>query len=72
VFVDTVYMNVTVVVRVDTAYEGPNYLMCDDIEEYLRLEQHRSSVVQRVREEDMSIENRYYGEMITLQRVTVE
>jgi hypothetical protein len=67
-FVDTVYMNV---MRVDTAYEGPNYLMCDDIEEYLRFEQHHSSVVQRVREEDMSIENRYYGETITLQRVTV-
>ena len=68
-FVDTVYMNV---MRVDTAYEGQNYLMCDDIEEYLRIEQHRSSVVQRVREEDMSIENRYYGEAITLQRITVE
>ncbi len=68
-FVDTVYMNV---MQVDTAYEGPNYLMCDDIEEYLRFEQHRLSVVQRVREEDMSIENRYYGEMLSLQRVTVE
>jgi hypothetical protein len=51
-FIDTVYMNV---MRVDT----PNYLICDDIEEYLRFEQHRSSVVQQVREEDMSIENRY-------------
>ncbi len=69
-FVDTVYMNV---MQVDTAYEGPNYLMCDDIEEYLRFEQHRPPLlVQRVREEDMSVERRYYGEMISLQRVTVE
>jgi hypothetical protein len=60
-FVDTVYMNV---MRVDTAYEGPNYLMCDGIEEYLRFEQHRSSVVQRVREEDMSIENRDDGPVL--------
>lgn len=68
-FVDTIYMNV---MRVDTAYEGPNYLVCDDIEEYLRFEQHRSSVVQRIQEEELSVENRYYGEMISLQRVTVE
>jgi hypothetical protein len=70
-FVDAVYVNV---MRVDTSYEGPNYLMCDDIEEYstVRLEQHSSSVTQRVQEEDMSIEKRYYGEMISLQRITVE
>ncbi len=46
--------------------------MCDDIEEYLRFEQHRSSVAQQVQEEDMSVENWYYGEMISLQRITVE
>jgi hypothetical protein len=58
VFVDTVYMNV---MRINTEYEGLNYLVCDSIEEYWRFEQHRSCLVSRVNEEDMSIENQYYG-----------
>jgi hypothetical protein len=44
-FVDTVYMNV---MRINSEYEGPNYLVCDSIEEYLRFEQHRSCLVSRV------------------------
>jgi hypothetical protein len=35
------------VMRVDTS----NYLMCDNIEEYLRFEQHCLSVAQQVQEE---------------------
>jgi hypothetical protein len=66
VFVDTVYMNV---MRINTQYEGPNYLVCDSIEEYLRFEQHRSCLVARVKEEDMSIENRYYGETVCLNKM---
>jgi hypothetical protein len=52
-------------------YEGPNYLMCDGIEEYLRFEQHCSSVAQRVKEED-TIESKYYGEMISLNMIVIE
>ncbi len=63
VFVDTVYMNV---MRINTEYEGPNYLVCDSFK--LRFEQHRSCLVSRVNEEDMSIENRYYGETVCLNK----
>ncbi len=41
-FVDTVY---TDVLRIDTTYEGSNYLLCDSIEEHLRFEQHRSDLL---------------------------
>jgi hypothetical protein len=65
-FVDTVYMNV---MRINSEYEGPNYLVCDSIEEYLRFEQHRSCLVSRVNAEDISIENQYYGETVCLNRM---
>ncbi len=64
-FIDTVYMNV---MWINTEYEGLNYLVCDSIEEYLRFEQHRLCLVSRVNEEDMSIENLYYGETVCLNR----
>jgi hypothetical protein len=48
-FTDTVYMNV---MRINSDYEGPNYR--DSIEEYLRFEQHCSSVTQRIKEEDLA------------------
>ncbi len=66
VFVDTVYMNV---MHINTQYEGPNYLVCDSIEEYLRFEQHRSCLVSRVNEEDLSIENQYYGGTVCLNKM---
>jgi hypothetical protein len=52
-FVDSVYMNV---MRINSEYEGLNYLVCDSIEEYLRFEQHCLCLVSRVNEEDMSEE----------------
>jgi hypothetical protein len=64
-FVDTDYMNV---MHINTEYEGLNYLVCDGIEEYLRFEQHHSCLVSRVNEEDMSIENQYYGETVCLNK----
>jgi len=68
-YIDTVYMNV---MRIYSDYEGPNYLICDSIEEYLRFEHHRSNVAQRVKEEDLSIEHRYYGETIQLNRIVIQ
>ncbi len=65
-FVDTVYMNV---MQINTEHEGPNYLVCDSIEEYLRFEQHRSCLVSRVNEEVMNIKNQYYGETLCLNRM---
>jgi hypothetical protein len=68
VFVDTVYMNC---MRIYSDYDGPNYLVCDSIEEYIRFEQHRSNVAQRVQEEDLKVEKIYYGNIISLHRLSV-
>jgi hypothetical protein len=48
------YMNVMLI---NPEYEGPNYLVCDSIEKYLRFEQHCLCLVSTVNEEDMSIKN---------------
>jgi hypothetical protein len=68
-YIDVAYLNV---MRIDTHHEGPNYLMCDSIEEYLRFEQHRSYLAQRVTEEDLSVEARYYGNVVQLHRIVTE
>jgi hypothetical protein len=57
--------------RVDTCYDGPNYLVCGSIEEYVRYEQHRSNVTQQVLDEDMKGEKREYGNMVTVNYVSL-
>jgi hypothetical protein len=69
VHVDVVYTNC---MRVDTCYDGPNYLVCDSIEEYVRYEQHRSNIAQQVCVEDMKVENRNYGNIVTLNYVSLQ
>jgi hypothetical protein len=69
VYIDVVYMNC---MRVYTCYEGPNYLVCGSIEEYLRYEQHHSNIAQQVYVEDMKAENRDYGNMVTLHYVSLQ
>ena len=64
--VDTVYLNV---MKLDSESLGPEYLLCDDIDEYVKFEQHRSNVVHRVTQEDLSIENREYGHVLQLKRL---
>ncbi len=63
VFMDTVYMNV---IQLKSESEGPDYMLCDSIEDSVKCEQHRSCIINRVQEEDLSIENPYY------RNVTVE
>ncbi len=67
-YIETIYTNC---MRLETHYDGPNYMLCDSIEEYLRFEQHRSNVAQRVTKEDLSYENQYYGNIIQLNRMNV-
>ena len=69
VHIDMVYTNC---MRVYTCYEGPNYLVCDSIEEYMRYEQHRSNIAQQVCKEDMKVENRTYGNVVTLHYVSLQ
>ena len=66
VFIDTIYMNV---MRMESEYEGPDYLVCDSIEEYIRFEQHHLNLTHKVREEDMKVENQYYCNIIQLNRM---
>ena len=68
VHIDTIYTNC---MRVETCYDGPNYLVCNGIEEYIRYEQHRSNIAQQVSVEDMKVENRNYGNIVTLHYVSL-
>jgi hypothetical protein len=69
VFVDTIYMNY---IRVHThIMKGPDYLLCYGIEEYMRFEQHCSNVVQLVREEDLSVENQSFSNIVLLHRISM-
>jgi hypothetical protein len=49
VFADLVYTNC---MRVDKYVIGPNYMICDSVEEYMCYEQHHSNV----NAEDMNLE----------------
>ena len=69
VHVDVVYTNC---MRVDTCYDGPNYLVCDSIEEYVQYEQHRLNIAQQICVEDMKVENRNYGNTVTLNYVSLQ
>jgi hypothetical protein len=50
VFIDTVYMNV---MQLESESEGPDYMLCESIEDYMKYEQHSSCLVNRVQEEDL-------------------
>jgi hypothetical protein len=67
--VDVVYTNC---MQVYTCYDGPYYLVCDSIEEYVRYEQHRSNLAQQVCVEDMEAENKDYGNMVMLHYVSLQ
>jgi hypothetical protein len=68
VFIDTVYMNV---MQLETESEGPDYMLCESIEDYMKYEQHRLCLINRVQEEDLSIENWYYKKVMMLYRMNV-
>jgi hypothetical protein len=68
VFIDTVYMNV---MQLESESEGPDYMVCESIEDYMKYEQHRSCLVNRVQEEDLSVENRHYKNVMMLYRMNI-
>jgi hypothetical protein len=68
VFIDTAYMNV---MQLESESEGPDYMLCDSIEDYVKYEQHRLCIINRVQEEDLSVENRYYRDVTMLYRMNI-
>ena len=66
VYVDLVYLNC---MKLESYVGGPNYIWCDSVEEYLRYEQHRSDLAQHVRQNDMKVENKYYGNVVAVNRL---
>ncbi len=65
--VDLVNLNC---MRIST-HEDVMCIMCDTIEDYIRYEQHSLNVVNQVQTEDMKSENKYYGNVIQLNRLNV-
>jgi hypothetical protein len=57
------------VMWMESEYEGPDYLVCDSIEECMWFEQHHLNVMHRVRQEDLAVENREYGNILLLNRM---
>ncbi len=43
--------------------------MCDTIEDFIKYEQHRLNIISQVTSEDMKSENKYYGNVIVLNRM---
>jgi hypothetical protein len=68
VFIDTIYMNV---MRLQSEYEGPDYVLCDSIEECMRFESHCSNLAQRIIEEDLAVENRCNCKVLLLNRMSI-
>jgi hypothetical protein len=58
--------------RVDTYYEGPNYVICDSVEEYIQYEQHPLNVARQIHVEDMKVENTFYCNVVTLNYVCLD
>ena len=44
-------------------------LMCDTIEDFIKYEQHHLNIISQVTSEDMKSENKYYGNVIVLNRM---
>jgi hypothetical protein len=53
------------------SHEESMCVVCDTIEEYIRYEQHRLNVVNQITTEDMKAENKYYGNVIQLNCMSV-
>ena len=53
------------------SHEESMCVVCDTIEEYIRYEEHRLNVVNQITTEDMKAENKNYGNVIQLNRMSV-
>ena len=65
--IDVVDLNCIIV---ETHDDDVCCLMCDTIEEYIKYEQHRLNIVSQVKAEDMKVENKYYGNIVVLNRMS--
>ncbi len=63
-FIRTVCILILVIIS-----DGPNYLICGSIEEYMPYEQHCLNIAQQVYVEDMKLEIREYGNIVSLNHV---
>ena len=52
--------------RLEAYDERPKYVLCGNIDEYLRYEQHRSDLAQCVKENNIKVENEYYGNVLVM------
>ena len=59
--VELVYCNT---MRVLSKTGGPSTVVCSDISDFLKYEQHRLNLAQEYRENDMKVENKYYTEAV--------
>ena len=50
---------------------GLNHIVCGDVDEYVRYEQHRLNVVNQVIRQDLKAENRIYDHMVVMNRMYV-
>lgn len=66
-FVDLVNLNC---MMIETYEDNVKCLVCETIDDYVKYEQHRLNIVSQVRAEDMKVENKYYGNVILLNRLS--
>ena len=45
-------------------------IVCDNIDDFVKYEQHRLNLISQVQCEDMKVENKYYGNVILLNRMS--
>jgi hypothetical protein len=53
------------------SHEETMCVVCDTIKEYIQYEQHCLNVVSQIMTEDLKTENKYYGNVIQLDRMNV-
>jgi hypothetical protein len=59
------------VMGLESESEGPDYMLCESIEDDVKYEQHHSCIIDKVQEGDLSVENRYYKNITMLCRMNV-
>ena len=65
---DLVYCNC---MRVPMKLDAPDSVVCSSIEDYIKSEQHRSSLLTQIMAEDMKEEHKYYGNVVMGDRVAL-
>jgi hypothetical protein len=67
-YLDCIYNNV---MKIDSNTNGNDYIICSTIEDFLASEQHRLNLVSQTTLEDMKVEKRYYGQVISINRMNI-